>query len=262
MSTKIYNGIIFKGSSAKDAAEDIQQIKRLCIEHQKRRLGFDISFLANELLDSIALGGDDTLYGKSAAEVALASIQDELQEVANTGLRNPTLDTECTAILFENRGDCLGMVFTESNEMRELFLNHPNIEEFYYWDNTDHPDGMSEEDWSEREMRWREAIGPDWVPANHGETIEVTALIPQYKLDEIQLVEIGFDSRVCSRVKDKVAKEHFKVTSNGDGWYKQMCERDLWLEKDETKALLDAEYEKFKQALPDVRSAADLLMPR
>jgi hypothetical protein len=40
-----------------------------------------------------------------------------------------------------------------------VFNNHPGFSEYNYWNNTDEPEGMSEEEWSSRARRWDELLG-------------------------------------------------------------------------------------------------------
>jgi len=69
---------------------------------------------------------------------------------------------ECSVTLLHNpiRNENY-LLFYGSREFQKVFENFSEIEEFGYWDNSDHPDNLTEEEWDDRGAAWNEAADLD-----------------------------------------------------------------------------------------------------
>ena len=48
------------------------------------------------------------------------------------------------------------------------------LSDWHFQNQTDRPEGISEEEWNAREKSWDKMIGPDYIPARHGVKVELT----------------------------------------------------------------------------------------
>ena len=55
-----------------------------------------------------------------------------------------------------------------SPSYRDYIANQPNVQDYHYQNSTDRPENISAAAWDRRYKNWDKAIGPDYVPANHG----------------------------------------------------------------------------------------------
>lgn len=62
----------------------------------------------------------------------------------------------------------LGMFFGDCSYYDILFDDTENIVDYHYQNQTDKPDNISDAEWKRRAKDWDRAIGPDYIPLNHG----------------------------------------------------------------------------------------------
>lgn len=61
----------------------------------------------------------------------------------------------------------LAMTFGNSL-LNDTLVNNLNLDDYHYQNQTDKPDNISSKAWETRRKTWHKAIGPDYVPINHG----------------------------------------------------------------------------------------------
>ena len=61
----------------------------------------------------------------------------------------------------------LAMTFGNSL-LNDTLVNNLNLNDYHYQNQTDKPDNISSKAWETRRKTWHKAIGPDYVPINHG----------------------------------------------------------------------------------------------
>lgn len=61
----------------------------------------------------------------------------------------------------------LAMTFGNSF-LNDTLVNNLNLDDYHYQNQTDKPDNISSKAWETRRKTWHKAIGPDYVPINHG----------------------------------------------------------------------------------------------
>ena len=69
-------------------------------------------------------------------------------------------------------GLVLALLYCETPQLQEVWESQPEVEEYGYWDNTDWPEGMTEEEWNERGEAWDRALGWD-APVRRGLTFQL-----------------------------------------------------------------------------------------
>ena len=76
-------------------------------------------------------------------------------------------DFRCKMTIHPLPRKTLCMVFA-GREFYDYLENQPELEDYHYQNQTDKPDEISSRAWSKRRDDWDRAIGPDYVPINHG----------------------------------------------------------------------------------------------
>ena len=56
-------------------------------------------------------------------------------------------------------------------EYGQYIASQPIVDDYHYQNQTDRPSDISENSWMRRRDNWDTAIGPDYIPANHGITV-------------------------------------------------------------------------------------------
>ena len=152
MSTKIYNGLIFRDKSMKEVKKTLSEYKTKNIDILKKSLKQNIAKIYYEILD-------DTYGRKKKSDNVLEFLNEEInykKESIKKGYREPDLDMGITFVLKENNGSIYGSFFIENEEALKNILEDLGAEEFMYYDNTDKPDDLSNTAWRRREQKWDE----------------------------------------------------------------------------------------------------------
>ena len=70
-----------------------------------------------------------------------------------------------------------------------LFEDTENIADYHYQNQTDEPDNISDAEWKRRAKDWDKAIGPDYIPLNHG--MEFTLLDYDNVEEDMLMIKSG-----------------------------------------------------------------------
>lgn len=139
MSTCIYQGIRLKTSSLSRVLGILESFRPW------------VAAQADERFDTFM---DNMVKGGSTPIQAYDSWQDRRRRVKTTGERDPFIDTEFSVSIIPAGRQTLGIVYTEQTPWFNAFVAHPGVEEYGYWDNTDGPDEVSEQEWEGRRRAW------------------------------------------------------------------------------------------------------------
>ncbi len=175
MSTKIYYGFRVQTS-------DPKEIIKLVKDYRKKYWSLDARKKKIEFLHSIVSHITDpeklVMYGEFGYEMNAYTMAENLWhkmrgEIKKTGYRNSMVDTDFQIVVFPHETVFLGIVYTESSKWFRKWLKMPGVSEYGYWNNTDPPDDVSEEEWENRGKVWNEVLGSSGVPATSGFTIDI-----------------------------------------------------------------------------------------
>lgn len=103
-----------------------------------------------------------------------------LTQIRNSNDNNINYDAKLQIVPLKNK--ILAMFFS-SDDMEHFISNHPAFSDYYYQNQTDKPDEISDAEWEQRRSDWEAAIGPDYIPCNHGFTVELANV--EYILNNI-----------------------------------------------------------------------------
>lgn len=82
-------------------------------------------------------------------------------------------DYHCTLQIIPMETKTLAMFFGNST-LRDYLESRPDfLTDYHYQNQTDRPEEISEEEWNIREKDWDKAIGPDYIPSQHGFAVDL-----------------------------------------------------------------------------------------
>lgn len=110
-----------------------------------------------------ATGGKDVSKGWRAWK-------DMRAETVDKGFRAPSLDTDFKLTFFPEKERFLGIAFTEHEAWFRRWLHQPLVHEYGYWNNSDKPRRIRQNEWNQRQETWDRVLDMD-APACRGLTI-------------------------------------------------------------------------------------------
>ena len=112
--------------------------------------------------DRVALGTieakEDWKTAQDIASDCYQDMADRQQEVKKTGRRDVDVDHEFEVFLFPSGDGTLIIPVCEQEELTSILDRHSSIERYSWWNSTDKPDDLSEEQWQQREKEWMTAL--------------------------------------------------------------------------------------------------------
>ena len=99
---------------------------------------------------------------------AILRLLERTAKVEQTHQRDPSIDMECEVVLFPHESGLYGIAYAENRAIENAFFASEGIERFAYWNNTDRPDDISDDDWVSRGRLWHELLPGSGVPAECG----------------------------------------------------------------------------------------------
>lgn len=177
MSTKIYNGIKIKNpGSIFDLNKKMSNISQEVIIPESIKALNKIS--ANNAVEELVRAIYKNNYGSGDEKISIRGkiiesindINDRRGEVSRTQRRDPVVDTDASIVVIPTKnGELLAIPFINMRGIEDLFLKHIEHEDYGYWNNSDQPDGVSDESWDQRRKAWEEAMPTD-IPSESGFT--------------------------------------------------------------------------------------------
>ena len=90
------------------------------------------------------------------------------REIKHTNIRNLIADYEADITII-SREDCtLVIVYWEQNFYTKYWEKLDKVEYYGYWNNTDKPDDIIDEEWDERGKEWEKALNKSGIPGENG----------------------------------------------------------------------------------------------
>ncbi len=147
MSTKIYNGIKFKSNSFYEVLEQLRSIKKESVDIGNSKIN-------NNNIEWFIKGYK--LQDKDPFEICDIIKTD----INSTTRKDYGLDYNFSVILYPSKdGNIYGYYFSEIHEYENLLKLI--CDDFCYYNNTDQPDNISDDEWIFRCNKWEELIPDD-----------------------------------------------------------------------------------------------------
>lgn len=188
MSTKIYNAYKFKENlSIKELNNTINLWRKMCKTIVEKEYAKIILRKYTSLIDMKLIYGDKKInelleLNKEKPNMIqiLTALKNEkyrellffihmyysdiINKESQSHIKN-ILTCKMTIHPLENK--TIFMLFGNQN-LINMIEQQDIVEDYHYQNQTDKPDEISEKEWNERCMDWNDAIGPDYIPINHG----------------------------------------------------------------------------------------------
>ncbi|MBY3151299.1 enolase [Rhizobium laguerreae] len=107
------------------------------------------------MIDEAATSSESRHRGAVPLEHVRKEILDRQAEIVSSRLRDPPVDPDFTVSVFSHETGYYGIVGTERRPWLDEWLKSDFIEDFCYWNNSDRPDGVDEDEWSRRHSIWK-----------------------------------------------------------------------------------------------------------
>lgn len=230
MSTKIFNGYKIEGTlSAFEMMNLLHSLSKDCTEICKSIYNKEVSKLASMYLDSKIIFGEEVAnecilreyeYTPSFYRNNLYSCVRDLIEKhsKSNSVFQSTFDFKCEVKLFPLHDKILFLLYTEKQEYLNLFggedemgrefdsCKYPIISPYIYYNNTDKPETLTEEEWDIRRREWDEALKND----ENGLKFSLAKVPYAYNVDLVlEDIENRYEDRIDILSKEKLDKIFF-----------------------------------------------------
>lgn len=273
MSIKIYNGYRLPMLSFAELQLLIGAVQEKIHKEHIRIYHRKVGAIVTDILDNkFLLGSEDFAkslssmdggYGldHSALSIAFLSMTCHQDAVRKTMIRDPGYDFSCSMLFIPSGDFLLMMLYTERDEFVSIVDGFDEITRYPYWNNTDRPDDLTDEEWDNRRKDWGPAIEAS-SPSKIGFSIELTGDFDVVISDGDLLENIHtFDDRVSNRAKmaaieeivsEKVSGERDRITPSV--YVRAMASLDT----EDGRLRLDRHKAHFRELLPSSYTINDM----
>ncbi len=165
MSTKIYNGFVIKTGDITEVMQLLDEVGVLYDDAAKKYMHTLTAHLIIDAWDGLSVGSIDEkdaeiLKHYSLSWYAYEKILNAQKKIKETNQRDPAYDFELNILIFPKSytDRTLAMVYGENKSFLECFTKHPKVEEYGWWNNSDKPNEVTDEQWDQREKDWQMVI--------------------------------------------------------------------------------------------------------
>ena len=123
-----------------------------------------------------------------------------IAEINQNSSPNSHLNFHCNLQIFPLENKILAMYFG-APDLQVFIEKNPLFHEYSYDDNR--PDYISNKEWDIREANWEKAIGPDYIPSNHGWNIQLfnpKDILPIFNPNKIETIVFPDDNTMIQRL--------------------------------------------------------------
>lgn len=269
MSTKIFNGWRMPDTTLDEAVKKIQGFRRL-ISEQADALA--AQKLAHLMTNAIDLKARRAASGKPLSEHHFHNVDQIWQEILQrqakikeTMGRDPDVDFEVTMNIYPMNGSVLGVIYSEQQDWENAWFAIDGVEHYGYWNNTDRPDEVSEEEWQQRERDWDSVLGRWSEPADmsgasatiHGGHVakpSMSAILTHVRSFEERLKRNAREVVRERQIELHLADKDHTTLRPSDFLNASMKARD-YLESDDGQAEMATEEERLLDILPGTITA-------
>lgn len=233
MSTNIHTGVKFKTGSIFEIKEKLKQFKDDYLVPEIEKDVFKL--LVYQIVDAMdreKMGESGIILdrGDSLSSQFVLDFTHRQAEIRRTKMRDPEVDFSFEVAILPHleSGELLGIVYSEKSKFFDKFLELDFVEPFPYWNSTDRPDELTDEEWEKRGEIWDEACPT--APIECGFSTNLISL-------ERFTYGLGFSELKAEDYKEYYPPKNIRVKKLAkDGMYKIFGES---MEEEEIEALLE-----------------------
>lgn len=181
MKIRITNGYILPKMSLNELYDFIQEYRKKISVLSKKLIVERIGNMSMGYIDYLYLPEDRQKYFAEMYKyfydnknlestpffAAYEKMSQKEQQIKSENIKMPEYDYFCDLVFFPKEEHILVMIFAEQKSYVQLFENAPNVKPFFYWNNEEMPEGISDDEWARRESMWQEVLHTG-VPALDG----------------------------------------------------------------------------------------------
>jgi len=258
MSTKIYNGYKLPNMSLLELKEFTDKLRGEIRKTCNKMFYDKAALIITNIIDSSYVCSKEKLFKKynikedemnfSLFFKTWDTINKKNKKISKTQERNPLFDFSCEICLIPIEDKILCLYFGEAKEYLNTFTSFKEISSYYYYNNVDKPEDVSEEEWKQREKDWAKALPGIGIPSENGFIVELNKDIPFIELgmlEEIIRNIPSFEARVNKTAIEKAINDNVKDESYDD--YSKVYD---WLKTDEGQLCLNENKKELEKILP------------
>ena len=167
MSTRILTGFRLPSTNLTQILSQLKEIKKQArITAQNCLAETIIRTALSDFDDDFVKTG--VISDKNHLAKAIGNVIDEQKQVAKTNIMNPSVDLSLEVVLFPRKKNTLGIYFGANKLVTEHIKTLPGWEDYSYWNNTDRPETVSNQEWKERKKVWDDVMPNNGTPIEHG----------------------------------------------------------------------------------------------
>lgn len=281
MSIKIYNGYILPLMDLSELQAFSQSFRGKISEESKKliTLGMankcvntmDFMFLSDEqrsLFDGIdSYVNREENWENSAAYAAYELMVTQENEFISKRSNNPLYDFTCDVVFFPLEDCTLAMLYASQKTYADLFREMPGVEPYFYWDNTDMLEDITEEDWDARKDKWIEALGDTAIPSLEGFTVSCYTRMPFINVEDIAACakeNCTFEARVMNMASKFIIFDKYKELKEkhkDETPFNIYTMATNYLKGDEAKVKISDQKEIISSLLKEEYEIGDYLIP-
>lgn len=271
MSTKIFNGYMLPNMSLKNLDAFVKKARKKMLEAHNE-MGEEMTIKkAVRFLDMHCIYGAEKFEDVSQDGMkfrdtyspylwAYFGLNEKAQKAEQSDRRTDSdYDFKSNLCLFPIRGKILAMFFSQHQRFTDVWNSFDEVSEYNYWNNTDKPDELTDEQWERRRKDWDTALPGIGIPSENGFIIEFTKGFPS--LFDMKLKENAhkyidsLEKRATDYARQMVFGERYEQNTKGLNeeplslLTDMYIETNKWLKTEEGKVLIDKKAEELKEQL-------------
>lgn len=247
MSTKIYGGFRFLINDFYAIHKELMIFREEIATLAEKKKIQVVANLAVNRLDRMELGLDDKT-DKAPFFYAVSEFETRVSNLRKTRQRDPEVDFSCNMTIHFVDDKLLGILYYEQSDFNKLWLSKEHlVEEYEYWNNVDHPEHLSDEEWEQREEDWDKALegfetkvhfitGSPALNGFSAECFNDNSYWMPPSVDEVVAAAKSLDKRVRRVSLDKLFVEkadEFKEKSSTKDYFGAYFRFIDWIKKDD-----------------------------
>ncbi len=267
MSIKIYNGYTLPYMSLEELYAITQDFKNKINTAAEKLANELVAKMSTTIFDLVTIGEyqDPEKQASFPLAIAMHKIHDRQRKIKSTHQRDPEVDFSCSACIIPSikyqKIFCL--LFSEQKEFTKIWEEIPGLQEYPYWNNTDHPDDMTWEQWEERGKEWTDALGETGIPRDAGFTIECGDALSIPRSEKVLEYIPDFEKRVSkiglNCVYKKATEEFKQEDPELKNPYRIISQAKNFIKSEAGQSLLQEEKQRISALLKPEITKEDLL---
>lgn len=272
MSTKIYHGVRFLSPSLDEVYAALSGLRSGISAIQYDETVQWAAMVATDAVDRLVLNPEKRAGADRAPlHKAISELMDRQREIKKTGHRDVEVDFDFTLSVLPFEGRVYGIPFTESKRLREFFTASGITEDFSYWNNSEGPEQIPDEEWERRGDTWNRLLDqdPSGRPSACGMAFEVSSDLHFPKAEDVAAAIPPLEDRAMRQARSRVRDRRFRLLAgdmdlkaNPSGhWALAMKSMD-YAASEQGKAEVEKEASEIVQLLPALIDSAMLIGTR